>query len=143
MSTTPNKLSLSENHRRVVSVLLREVEKMCDAVLDWLDKKPGMLHGIGDDVPAEQREQLRGLVGEVQSEVRRFDSEVALDHRVQSRRRAIGALVSRTRIDLEEVKDSKLRGYGQLPEDMERQLGEKLDRLIRLLEAVSEVLEQD
>ncbi len=142
MPETTKKLRLGENHRRVISVLLREVEKMCDAVLNWLDRKPGLLQRIGDDLPVEQQGQLRKLVDELQSEIQCFDNEVTLDRRLQSRRRAIEALISRTLIDLEEVRDSKLRGYGQLPEEVERQLGNKLDRLINLLEAMSKVAQK-
>src|SRR5713226_1345054 len=142
MPNTSDKLRLGENHRRVVSVLLREVEKMCDAILDWLDKKPGLLLRVQDDMTAEQQAGLRKLVQQLRGEIRRFDSEVTLDPAVPSRRRAIATLLSAHRINLEEVNSGNLRGYGRLPDEVGRELDGKLGRLTTLLEAMSGVVEQ-
>ncbi len=142
MQHTSNKLRLSENHRRVVSVLIREVEKMCGAVLDWLDKKPGLLNRIEDDLTAEQQARLRKLVDQLREEIRRFNDEVALDRALQSRQRAIAALISANMIHLEEVNSSSLKGYGQLSEEVGRELDAKLARLITLLETMSRVVEK-
>src|SRR5712692_9257267 len=142
MPNTSDKLRLGENHRRVVSVLLREVEKMCDAILDWLDKKPGLLLRVQDDMTAEQQAGLHKLVQQLRGEIRRFDSEVTLDPAVQSRRRAIAALLSANRTHLEEVDSAGLRGYGQLPEDVGRERDAKLGRLTTLLEVMSGVVEE-
>ena len=142
MPNTSDKLRLGENHRRVVSVLLREVEKMCEAILEWLDKKPGVLSWVEDDLTAEQQTRLRKLVEQLRGEIRRFDSEVTLDPAVQSRRRAIATLLSAHRIDLEEVNSANLRGYGRLPDEVGRELDAKLGRLTTLLEAMSGVVEQ-
>ncbi len=142
MPNTSDKLRLGENHRRVVSVLLREVEKMCDAILEWLDKKPGLLLRVQDDMTAEQQAGLRKLVEQLRGEIRRFDSEVTLDPAVQSRRRAIATLLSAHRINLEEVNSANLRGYGRLPDEVGRELDAKLGRLTTLLEAMSGVVEE-
>src|SRR5712692_5973725 len=142
MPNTSDKLRLGENHRRVVSVLLREVEKMCEAILEWLDKKPGVLSWVEDDLTAEQQTRLRKLVEQLRGEIRRFDSEVTLDPAVQSRRRAIATLLSAHRIDLEEVNSANLRGYGRLPDEVGRELDAKLGRLTTLLEAMSGVVEE-
>src|SRR5713101_5658015 len=81
MPNTSDKLRLGENHRRVVSVLLREVEKMCEAILEWLDKKPGLLLRVQDDLTAEQQARLRKLVEQLRGEIRHLVTEVTLDQR--------------------------------------------------------------
>jgi hypothetical protein len=102
MPISGEKLQLNENHRRVISILLRRVEKTCDGVLDWLDRKPGLLNRLRDDLTSEQQAQFQELINRLYKEIRRFDSEVALDPAVKSRRRAIAALLSTAQIDLEE-----------------------------------------
>ncbi len=143
MASAGNKIELDENHRRVVSVLLRQVEKACEGVLEWLDREPGLLNRLRDDLSVSQRERLRELTGRLREEVYRFESEVTLSPAIQSRKRAIAALLSSTQIDLEEGKSPGLRGYGRLPEEVERELDTKLDRLLLVLEVMSTVVDRE
>jgi hypothetical protein len=142
MQDTSNKLRLSENHRRVVSVVIREVEKMCGALLDWLDKKPTLLNRIENDLTVEQQAKLRKLVEQLRGEIRRFNDEVTLDAAMQSRRRAIDALISANMIHLEEVNSGSLKAYGQLSEEVGRELDAKFARLITLLETMRRAVEE-
>jgi len=141
MADEMKKLQLGENHRRVVSVLIRRVEAACDGILQDLERRPGLLLRMEDDVRAEQDGRLRELVAKLRAEVGRVASEVTLDAAVRSRRRSIAARISATMIDLEDVSGSALRGYGAMSAEDERVLTEKFARLIALLEEMERIAE--
>jgi len=141
MSDETKKLHLGENHRRVVSVLIRRVEAACDGILQDLGRQSGLLLLMEDDVSAEHGRKLRELVGKLRAEVARVASEVTIDPAVRSRRRSIAARISATMIDLEEFSGSALRGYGALPQEDERALIEKFARLIVVLEEMERIAE--
>jgi len=141
MADEMKKLQLGENHRRVVSVLIRRVEAACDGILQDLERRPGLLLRMEDDVRAEQDGRLRELVAKLRAEVGRVASEVTLDAAVRSRRRSIAARISATMIDLEDVSGSALRGYGAMSAEDERVLTEKFARLIAVLEEMERIAE--
>jgi len=141
MSSDTRKLQLGENHRRVVSVLIRRVEAVCDGILHDLDQRSGLRQNVEDDVSPEQGNKLRALAEKLRVEVEKVESEIRLDPAVRSRKRSIAARVSAAIIDLEEVSGSALRGYGELPKDAERALFEKLARLTVVLEEMERIAE--
>jgi hypothetical protein len=141
MIENKKKLQLGENHRRVVSVLIRRIEATCEGVLHNLDRRSSLLHNVEEDLTPQQDQRLRELVGNLRSEIERVESEVTLDPVVSSRRRSIAALVSSAVIDLQEVCDSALRGYGSMPEAVERALVEKLASLMVVLEEMERIAE--
>jgi len=135
-------VELGENHRRVVSAVLRRVETTCDEVLGWLERPGSDLHRIEEDVPPAQAETLRALVEQLREELRRVREEIVIDPTVQSRARAIAASVSLTRTELEEVLTPGLRGYGALPAETEAALDQQFSRLLFYLHALGEAAER-
>lgn len=142
MQHASEKLRLSENHRRVVSVVLRGVEQMCDAVLGSLEKQSGLLFQVNDDLNPEQQQKLRMFIAKLQQELQRFNAEVELEPAVHSRKRTVRALLSASLVDLEESKSSRLKGYGPLSDAAKHKLDAELDRLVALLEEMANVVER-
>jgi hypothetical protein len=136
------KLVLSENHRRVVSALLRRVEATCDEVLDCMVRPGGNLRQISEDVSERQAGELRSLVERLRREIERVENEMAVDPSRQPRSRCIVSSVSLTRVELEEALTPGLRGYGALSPDLEAALDAKFARLLACLYAMSSVLER-
>jgi hypothetical protein len=142
LAEKPRMLVLSENHRRVVSAVVRRVETTCDEVLGWLERPNGELHKLEEDVGPKQAEELRTLVGRLREETRRVQSELVIEPSVQSRARGIAASVSHTRTEIEEIFTPGLRGYGALPPEMEAALDKKLARILACLQAMEEIAER-
>ncbi|HLZ92722.1 MAG TPA: hypothetical protein VKQ28_13495 [Candidatus Acidoferrum sp.] len=128
------KLDLGENHRRVVSAVLRRAESTCEEVLSGLGQPSGHLLQFQEDVGPEQAAELRRLVNQLREEIRRVEGEMLLDVSVQSRARCIASSVSLTRVEIEEVLTPGLRGYGALPAEVEAALDRKFLRLLACLE---------
>jgi hypothetical protein len=136
------KLKLGENHRRVVSVLLRGVEHACDEIDATLRESPGALRRVDDDLAPAQRCALQQMTERVRAEIRRLANEIELDTSVGSQRRTILALLSASVINLQESEPKKLRGYGEMSRDAEARLTSEFQRLIELLEQVATIVER-
>lgn len=142
MPEKPRRLELGENHRRVVSAVVRRVETTCDEVLGWLERSGGDLHKLEEDVSPKRAEELRMLVNRLREETRRLQNELAIDVSVQSRARGIAASVSLTRTEIEEILTPGLRGYGALDPETEQALDKKLARILACLLAMGEIAER-
>ncbi len=141
MQATRSKLQLSENHRRVISALLRGVERRCEEMADWLDRTSGLLQRVEDDLRPGEAARLHKLLGQVRAEIARFNDEVPLTPGRESRRRALAALVTTGVTDLAESQSQHLKGYGKMPEETARALDAKLARLLVLLEEMQRIVE--
>ncbi len=141
MPDASEKLRLGENHRRVVSAVLRRVEATCGEVTAWLERCSGLLQHLRDDVSPGQAQELRSLAARLRAEVTRVHEEVALDLGEQSRARGIAAAISLTRVEIEEVMTPGLRGYGHLHREIEAALDARFARLLDCLETMSDVVE--
>lgn len=136
------KLKLGENHRRVVSVLLRGIEATCDEVEATLDETAGVMRRVSDDLSTEQSKALRRMSEAVRMEIRRISSEIELDPAMNSRRRRIRALVSSAIVNLEESDPKKLRGYGHLAEEAVKRLENEFAKLLKMLDEMAEAVER-
>lgn len=136
------KLELGENHRRVVSVLLRGIDRMCSEVEASLEESGGILQRVADDVSRLQKKELRQVTLRVRAEIGRVASEIALDTGVVSIRRKVSALISAGIVNIEESDPQKLRGYGPLSDLAMTRLQEEFARLHELLERMAAVLEE-
>ncbi|HLJ42126.1 MAG TPA: hypothetical protein VKT50_11620 [Candidatus Acidoferrales bacterium] len=137
------KLKLGENHRRVVSVLLRGLEQMCDEIEARLAEVPGVLRQVKSDLSHAQSAALREMTARVREEIRRLNTEIELDAAVRSPRRAILALLSASIVNLEESDSKRLRGYGPLASEAAARLDDELSRLVALLEEMTTTAEGD
>lgn len=136
------KLKLGENHRRVVSVLLRGLEQMCDEIEARLAEVPGVLRQVKSDVSPAQIAALRKMAARVREEIRRLNTEIELDAAVRSPRRAILALLSASIVNLEESDSRRLGGYGPLARESAIRLDAEFGRLIVLLEEMTTIAEE-
>jgi hypothetical protein len=135
------KLKLGENHRRVVSVLLRGLEQACDEIEAAFLGSPGALHRIHDDLSPKQRSALHEMTERVRGEIHRLASEIELDTLIRSQCRTILALLSASIVNLEESEPKKLRGYGPMSPEAEARLSSEFQRLIELFEQMAAVVE--
>ncbi len=141
MPDASEKLRLGENHRRVVSAVLRRVEATCSEVTAWLERCSGLLQHLRDDISPGQAQELRSLAARLRAEVARVHEEVILDLGEQSRARGIAAAISLARVEVEEVMTPGLRGYGHLHREIEAALDVRFARLPDCLETMSDVVE--
>jgi hypothetical protein len=143
MANASRKIEFNENHRRAISILMRGTERACDRILEWLERPSTLMTEVRDDLTSAERAELRKLVAELREEVHGFAAKAALDRSPASRRRSVAAILSTALIDLQEVRDSELKGYGRLPADEKRVLNEQIQRMVPLLERMLHVVESE
>jgi hypothetical protein len=136
------KLELGENHRRVVSVLMRGIDQMCSEVDASLEESSGILQRVLDDVSRAQKRELRSMTASIRAEIGRVASEIELDTGVLSKRRKVSALISASIVNVEESDPQKLRGYGPLSDSAMKRLQDEFGRLHTLLERMAAILEE-
>src|SRR5690348_13065279 len=100
MADSPEKIEFGENHRRVVSVLMRGTERACDEVVACLDPQSAVLAEVRDDLTPEAKVHLRDLAGQLKAQVLAFSREAALDKKQSSIRRSVAAIVSAALIEI-------------------------------------------
>lgn len=137
-----DQLKLGENHRRVVSVLLRGLEQMCDEIEARLAEMPGVLRQVKSDLSPAQGAALREMTARVREEILRLNTEIELDAAIRSPRRTILALLSASIVNLEESDSKRLRGYGPLASEAAARLDDELNHLIALLEEMTTIAEE-
>lgn len=141
MADDPARIEFDENHRRVISVLMRGTERACDGVVEWLDHRSTMLAEVRDDLAPGTKAELRALAAELKGEVLAFSRQATLQKKQSSIRRSIAAIVSASLIDLQEAQSSGLRGYGPLGDRERNALDESIRRMIALLEEMLRIVE--
>jgi len=141
MPNRPEKMDLGENHRRAVSVLMRGLERACDDAVALLEYPSNLLMEVKYDVTPSQDRDLRALFARLKKEIQNFAAKMELEKVTMSRCRSIAAIASAALIDLQEVEDSGLKGYGPLPKDAERMLAEQAGRMAKILQEILHVAE--
>lgn len=130
---------LSENHRRVVSVLLQQAENACEEIERWLDRPSGTLTRASGDLPPPVQEQFRQLLQQARREIAHSAPGLGLTSAVVSRRQAVLALVTKMLSDFEDVHSPGLRAYGPISPEAEQQVDACLHRLCKIFEQMAEL----
>lgn len=137
------KIEFGENHRRVVSVLMRGTERACDEVVARLNPHSTVLAEVRDDLTPEAKAKLRNLARQLKEHVLAFSGEAALDKNQSSTRRSVAAIISAALIDLQEVQNSGLRGYGPLGDHEKHALDDRVHSMIALLHEMLRIAEHE
>ncbi len=135
----PMEPKLSENHRRVVSVLMQQAEVVCGELERWLSRPSGLLSRVRGEFPPTVRDQLRELLQQARKEISRSAAELSLASAVVARRQAVLSLLTKILSDLEDVHSPGLRAYGRISPDSEQQVDAYLTRLHAIFEQMADL----
>jgi hypothetical protein len=136
------RVELSENHRRPISALPRQLESACAAIEAWMNRASGPLLRLEDDLHPEQLHQLREKLPGVRAAIGQAMRQFGLPPQKQSRRAAIVALLSVNCANLEDTLSYNPRGYGQLAPEAAQQIDAHMGRLLGLLEEMLSLTER-
>ncbi|MCL6566803.1 MAG: hypothetical protein K6U09_10325 [Acidobacteriia bacterium] len=135
----PMESRLSENHRRVVSVLMQQAEMVCDEVERWLSRPSGLLNRTRGEFPPTAQNQLRELLQRARREISRSAAALNLSSAVVVRRQAVLSLLTKILSDIEDVHSPGLRAYGNISPELEQQVDAHLARLHAIFEQMAEL----
>ncbi|HWQ03610.1 MAG TPA: hypothetical protein VNL38_03940 [Candidatus Nitrosotenuis sp.] len=141
MTSDSKTIELSENHRRPIAAMLRQIDSACAAIENWLIRSSGPLLRLDDNLTPEQVERLHTLMEKVRASVRSAAREFGLPSQRQSRRAAVVALLSVNCADLEDTMSYNLKGYGKLTEETARRIDVRISGLLNLLGEMLAIVE--
>jgi hypothetical protein len=142
MAAKPSRVELSENHRRPIAAMLRQLDNACTSIENWLERASAPLLGVNDDLRPEQVQALRAKLPHVRAAVCSAARQFGLPAQRQSRRAAIVALLSVNCADLEDTMSYNLKGYGKLPEETAKRIDAQMSLLLELLGEMLAVAER-
>ena len=135
-------VSMSANHRRVLSVRMRLLEDYCLQLLELLRPVESTLTSRAA-LPPGKAEKLEGALRAFRFSIGRIKAELELEHLHQNVKREAVALLATMMTNVEELHPRYLKGYGTVPDPLARYLQGRLKDLERSLEAVNQVLMED
>lgn len=135
------RLKLGDNHRRALTVLLAGLEEACAEMGVGLQRTPGWLVQVEDDLTSAQRQRLGELSDRLRRELRGVSESILLDPMSKSLRRSIVALLTAQLIYLEETLASGMKGYGRLADDVRQHISDELKKLKAIIEEMLAVVQ--
>jgi len=127
--------TLSDTHRRVLSVLVRLVENQLREAEQLLAlAAPGLAASqpVVDDLSAEERVRLHAVIADLRAEITAFHARYGLGSQPMSLRHLLATKASVLWEQLEDSRSGKLRGYGPLDPSTAQDLDATLTRLVAL-----------
>ncbi len=139
----PQRLTLGESHRRIVSALLRGFEDMAAEISRWVDPPAGVLVSVEDRLNRRERQEVQALLARLEEELRRLAREINLDVAGRSAARSIEALVVEHLSLLQETAGGELRGYGEMDDKTRVRLAAEFARLQEIFESLLHVVRRE
>ncbi|HZU03334.1 MAG TPA: hypothetical protein VFA10_26950 [Ktedonobacteraceae bacterium] len=134
---------LNANHRRVLSITLRRAELAARHLEDQIKRGTAQEHlaltRFVDAPGTQQQSALLHLATRLKQEIAAIASDCQLDEGEESFLRSIKAEFAILWSDLEDMRPEKLRNYGSVHPQAERFLTPRIERLIDLTLAISDV----
>jgi predicted RNA-binding Zn ribbon-like protein len=127
---------LSADHRRVVSVRLRKLAAYCASLVDLLEPEPSIALPQTSGARGDA-EEARRLLAALQEHIARVQAELGLPAARRDRAREATALLATMMISTEELQPEHLKGYGQVPKNLECYLETKTREFAGLVEEIA------
>jgi hypothetical protein len=132
-----NKIELSDNHRRVISVILRLIEKDLDYIEQLLnDPKSGITYKVEKDIEIIDIGEKKEIIRKIRDVISNVYSKYDLYKEIQTQTRIISA----KKIHLWEIlidSDAKnLNKYGEFDLRHAENYNTSIQNLIRLIEEI-------
>ena len=135
----PLRGEISSNHRRVISVRIRVLREACLKLLELSrSDDPGILPRT--PIAAEEADQVRRVVHELNSLLIRITSDLALEEHPVDARREAAAILSGMVVDMEELNPRFLRGYGKITPSLGKYLATRMKQCLQVVERMRIVL---
>jgi len=125
----PPLISVRAAHARALGAHFKTVEEYLRVVESWLDGAQGIFYSAEAELSEERRQRVRALIGEVLAGLDRIRRELGLQPEEVSALGVMRAYLSELWVSLVETRGRYLRGYGQVPPDLEHYLDDRIGGL--------------
>jgi len=131
-------MKLSEPQKRSLTVTVRKIDEQMNRLERALrhGTEAGLLYTIRDSYSPAEKEHLLEQIVRVRRVLKILKEKFHLEPMETDLRRIVVATASHLWVILEDSKSRRLKGYGEVPEELARELDPLLDELIRLIDAL-------
>lgn len=140
-----DRIKLSANHRRVLSVRLSQLEERLHEIQNLIHAEfhnPVLARRV-DTISSDEKRKLGKLIGQVRNILAMLAETLRLEPAEQSNRALAQSLLALTWSDLQDTRPEKLVGYGQMSEEASSFLSPHIEHLIELVREMSSVLSRE
>jgi len=132
----PDKPSLSEPHRRSLSVTAKHVERAVNELNDLLGhaSKSFLCESITRSLTKDERQQYVSLVRELQRLNEQMFHTLQLETSTMDERQIISSKLVHLGTVLEDSRSKKMRRYGALTDERAQEIDRHIQRLLDVLE---------
>jgi hypothetical protein len=127
---------LSDNHRRVLSVVARNIEESLDEIEETLNRagpNRSLLHEIKGSYSEEQRKEILGKVAVIRTRLHAFVAEFQLTPESFTEDQIVDTKITHMWILLADSFSQKLKGYGAVDISVRESLDTSVADLLRLV----------
>ena len=128
-------MGLNENQKRAVYITLAMVDEMLSELerLSLNQSISGVLHRMDTSLTEPQQQKMFVLIHQAREEMKRIAETFQFQPKIRKIQPKISGILTIMWNDLEDIKSSKLKGYGTVDPQLKETLDPHLDRLIELI----------
>jgi len=135
-------LAISAAHAGALTARMLILEEDCREIERNLDGFRGILYEYAGEIPESAKQRMRAVLAEILEKLESISLELGLRKQVVELDKLIESRLSRIWVTLHESKPRGLRGYGVVPEDLEKYLDPRLDGILARLTELREMLRE-
>ncbi len=96
-----------------------------------------------NNIPIWERDLIVQRIGEIKESINYMAQTLGLNRRREEVRDLILGAMTIERVNLEEIKSKRLRGYGEVPENLREFLDLHVDRIMALIDEICNIAGQE
>jgi len=135
-------LNISPAHAGALAARMLILEEDCREIERRLDGFHGILLEYTGEIPETAKQRMRAMLAEILDKVTSIRLELGLPKQVLELDKLMESRLSHIWVTLHESKSRGLRGYGAVPEELEKYLDPRIDRILALLANLRETLRE-
>jgi len=134
-------MRIPSSHERAIATTLKGVEDtLCniEGLMERRDCERILTRDI-QQLSSIETNTLKECIGEIRKIIKYIADELGLEKREDNvRGKIIGTLIIKS-INLEEIKSKRLRGYGEVPDELREFLDPQIDKMMRLVDEICKI----
>jgi hypothetical protein len=134
-------MEIGQNHRLRLSVSMQVLEDTISDVEEIIrsDSQEKIMTGSVNNISSLEKALIAKRIEEIKDLIKCINRKLSLIKRIEeSKRRIVGSLTIQF-VSLDELKSKRLRGYGEVPDELREFLDPMIDEIRRLISEICEI----
>jgi hypothetical protein len=134
-------MEIGQNHRLRLSVSMQVLEDTISDVEEIIrsDSQEKIMTGSVNNISSLEKALIAKRIDEIKGLIKCLNRKLSLIKRIEESKRRIVASLTIQFVSLEELKSKRLRGYGEVPDELREFLDPMIDEIRRLISEICEI----